>query len=130
MLISYTLLSYGHLLTVLPAVVLGTILMVMKKGTPYHRLLGKFYLLLMLATGTITLFMPARVGPQFFGHFGWIHAFSFLALYSVPNAYLAVRAKNVRKHQRIMIGLYVGGILLAGAFALMPGRLLHQWLFR
>jgi len=29
-----------------------------------------------------------------------------------------------------MIGVYVGGILIAGTFALMPGRLLHEWLFR
>jgi uncharacterized membrane protein len=28
-----------------------------------------------------------------------------------------------------MIGLYIGGILIAGSFAFMPGRLMNQWLF-
>ena len=28
-----------------------------------------------------------------------------------------------------MISTYVGGILIAGSFALMPGRLLNDWLF-
>lgn len=28
-----------------------------------------------------------------------------------------------------MISLYVGGLLIAGSFTLMPGRLLHGWVF-
>jgi uncharacterized membrane protein len=28
-----------------------------------------------------------------------------------------------------MLGLYFGGILIAGAFAFTPGRMLHAWLF-
>jgi len=32
-------------------------------------------------------------------------------------------------HRANMLGVYVGGVLIAGAFALMPGRLLHGWLF-
>jgi uncharacterized membrane protein len=28
-----------------------------------------------------------------------------------------------------MLGLYLGGILIAGAFAFSPGRMLHAWLF-
>lgn len=86
-------------------------------------------MILMLATAFITLAMPAEVGPRFLGHFGFIHAFSFLALYSVPAAYIAIRRGNVRVHRANMIGLYAGGILIAGAFAFSPGRMLHEWLF-
>jgi uncharacterized membrane protein len=28
-----------------------------------------------------------------------------------------------------MVSLYVGGLLVAGALAWMPGRMLHGWLF-
>jgi uncharacterized membrane protein len=28
-----------------------------------------------------------------------------------------------------MVGLYVGALLVAGAFTLSPGRLIHTWLF-
>lgn len=86
-------------------------------------------MILMLFTATVSLFMPARVGMQFLGHFGWIHAFSMLTLYSVPTAYLAVRKGNIKAHQRKMILLYVGAIGIAGGFTLVPGRYLHDVLF-
>lgn len=126
---SYLGLAYAHLVTVLPAFTLGTFLLVRRKGTPLHKALGRCYLLLMLATGLITLAMPAHVGPQVLGHFGFIHLFSLVTLYSVPAAWLAARRGDIRTHRGNMIGLYVGGLLIAGSFALMPGRLLHTWLF-
>ena len=86
-------------------------------------------MLLMLATAVITLFMPALVGPSVLGHFGFIHLFSALVLISVPRAYLAARRHDVKTHAGSMIGLYVGGMLIAGAFTFMQGRLLNTWLF-
>jgi uncharacterized membrane protein len=126
---TYTQLAYLHLATVVPAFVIGAFQLLRRKGTPSHKLLGKIYMLLMLATGFITLAMPAEVGPRFLNHFGFIHIFSFLALFSVPIAYFAARSGNIRAHRASMIGLYVGGILIAGAFAFSPGRMLHAWLF-
>jgi uncharacterized membrane protein len=126
---TYTQLAYLHLATVLPAFAIGVFQLLRRKGTPSHKLLGKIYMILMLATGLITLAMPAEVGPRIFGHFGFIHAFSFLTLYSAPAAYFAIRRGNIKVHRANMIGLYVGGILIAGSFALAPGRMLHEWLF-
>lgn len=126
---TYTQLAYLHLVTVLPAFVIGAFQLFRRKGTPTHKLLGKIYMVLMLATGLITLAMPAEVGPRFLGHFGFIHAFSFLTLYSVPAAYLAARRGDIKTHRANMLGLYLGGILIAGAFAFSPGRMLHEWLF-
>ena len=126
---SYLHLSYIHLATVLIAFILGTFLLFQKKGTGMHRLIGKYFMVLMLVTAIIALFMPAQIGPKLLGHFGFIHLFCFLVLYSVPAAYFAVRKGNLVNHQANLIGVYVGGILIAGAFAFMPGRLLHKWLF-
>jgi uncharacterized membrane protein len=126
---TYTQLTYLHLATVLPAFALGALQLFRRKGTPGHRLLGKIYMLLMLATALITLTMPAEVGSRFLGHFGFIHAFSVLALFNVPIAYLAARRGNIKVHRGAMLGLYFGGILIAGAFAFSPGRMLHAWLF-
>jgi uncharacterized membrane protein len=124
----YLPLAYAHLATVLPAFVIGTYMMLSRKGSPLHRTLGKAYLVLMLVTGTITLFMPAAVGPKMLNHFGFIHLFSVLTLVSVPRAYFAARRHDVKSHRNNMIGLYVGGLIIAGSFAFMPGRLLHTWL--
>jgi len=120
---------YAHLATVLPAFAIGTYVMLARKGSKNHRLLGKIYMLLMLATAIIALFINAEVGPKFLGHFGFIHLFSVMVLYNVPNAYFAAIRHDHRAHAISMIGLYIGGLLIAGGFTLMPGRLIHTWLF-
>ena len=118
-----------HLATVAPAALIGAYLLLRAKGTPLHRLLGKAYMVLMLATALLSLLIPAAVGPQFLGHFGAIHLLSLVVLYSVPGAYIAARKHNVAADSSHMIGVYVGGILVAGLFTLAPGRYLHQLLF-
>ena len=92
-------------------------------------MLGRIYLVLMLVTALPTLAMPAHVGPQWLGHFGFIHIFSLMTLYFVPAAYFAARRHNVRTHRNNMIGVYPGGIIIAGSFAFMPSRLLRGRLF-
>ncbi len=126
---TYTQLMYVHLATILPSFAIGTFMLLSHKGTPLHKSIGKVYLVLMLTTGLITLAMPAEVGPRIFNHVGFIHAFSLLTLYSVPSAYFAARRGDIKTHRGNMIGLYIGGLLIAGSFALMPGRTLHGWLF-
>jgi uncharacterized membrane protein len=125
----YLPLAYAHLATVLPAFAIGTYLMMARKGSTRHRMLGKLYMSLMLLTAVVTLFMPAQVGPKLLGHFGFIHAFSASVFVTVPRAYLAARRHDRRAHLGNMVGLYVGGLLIAGAFAFAPGRLLNLWLF-
>ncbi len=125
----YDILMFSHLVTVVPCIFLGAYLLLVTKGTPIHRLLGKIYMLLMLITACISLFMPALVGPQFFNHFGWIHLFSFLTLWTVPTAYTAIRKGNIKAHQRKMVLLYIGAIMIAGGFTLAPGRYLHELFF-
>src|SRR5712691_5465567 len=115
---TYHQLAYLHLATVSPAFVIGTFLLVRRKGTLLHKTLGRIYLSLMLTTGLTTLLMPAQVGPSLLGHFGFIHLFSLLTLYNVPTAYFAARRGDIKVHRGNMIGLYVGGILIAGSFAL------------
>jgi len=126
---AYLQLSYLHLATIVPAFLIGTFLLSRRKGTPTHKGFGRIYLLLMIATGLTTLFMPAQVGPRFLGYFGFIHALSLVALYCAPAAYLAARRGDIKAHRGYMIGLYVGGILIAGAFAFSPGCMLHDWVF-
>lgn len=85
-------------------------------------------MLLMLATAVISLFLSAKVGPTLFGHFGYLHLLCLLVVITVPLAFFAARNGNIKRHKRAMISLYVGAILTAGVFTLMPGRLLHSWL--
>ena len=127
---TYNQIAYAHLSIIIPAFLLGTILIVMRKGSPLHKALGRTYLVLMLITGIITLTMSAKVGPTFLGHFGFIHLTSIYTLYLVPSAYFAARRGNITLHKLNMIGLYIGGLLIAGTFAFMPGRMLNGFLFQ
>jgi uncharacterized membrane protein len=108
---------------------IGGFLLTIKKGTLIHKRLGRIYMVLMLFTAIVTLFMPAAVGSQVLNHFGWIHLFSFLTLWTVPTAYLAIKKGNVKSHKRKMILLYFGAIIIAGAFTFTPGRYLHNVFF-
>ena len=126
---TYTQFAYLHLATVIPAFAIGGLQLLRRKGTSTHKRLGKVYMLLMLATALITLAMPAKVGPQLLHHFGFIHVFSLATLINIPIAYFAAHYGNIRAHRAAMISLYIGGILIAGTLAFLPGRMLHQWLF-
>ncbi len=127
--ISYEALMYFHLATVVPCFFIGAILLWIKKGTNFHKIVGRIYMVLMMVTATVTLFMPAQVGPQFFNHFGYIHGFSFLTIYTVPTAYTAIKRGDVVTHKRKMIALYFGAIIIAGGFTFVPGRYLHTLFF-
>ncbi|WP_298765204.1 DUF2306 domain-containing protein [uncultured Polaribacter sp.] len=126
---NFNYLMFAHLITVLPCVLIGALLLLIKKGTKLHKNMGKLYMILMLITAFITLFMKAQVGPKFLNHFGWIHLFSVLTFYSIPTAFFAARKGDIKTHKRKMILLYFGAIVIAGAFTFYPGRYLHSLFF-
>jgi uncharacterized membrane protein len=125
----YIELAYVHLATIFPAFLIGTFLLFKRKGTRFHKQLGKVYMLLMLFTSSVTLLMPAEIGPTFLNHFGFIHLLSLLVFICVIAAYVAARNGNIKIHKANMLGLYIGGLLVAGGFTFLPGRLLNGWVF-
>lgn len=126
---SYETLMFLHLYTVVPCVFIGGFLLIIKKGTRIHKRLGRIYMILMLFTAIVTLFMPSAIGGRILNHFGWIHLFSIVTLWAIPRAYLAIKKGNVGSHKRTMILLYFGAIIIAGSFTFTPGRYLHEVFF-
>ncbi|REG86398.1 DUF2306 domain-containing protein [Algoriphagus antarcticus] len=126
---SYEYLMYFHLLTVVPCIFLGGFLLLARKGGEVHRKLGMVYMSLMMITAFIAMFIQAQLGPMLFNHFGYIHLFCLLVFWTVPTALIAIKKRKIKTHQRKMILLYVGAIILAGGFTLMPGRYLHHLFF-
>lgn len=126
---SYYILMMMHMWTVLVAFILGTIVLLMKKGTPTHKKIGWVYMVLMFFSASVSVFMEARVGPQFLNHFGWIHILSFVSLYTVPTSINHLRKKRIKAHKRGMLILYFAGIIVAGIFTFAPGRYLHELFF-
>jgi uncharacterized membrane protein len=115
-----------HLATVVPAFVIGTWLIFFStKGARWHRALGAVYLTLMTVTA-IAAFFIRSIDP---GHLSFIHLFIPLTLFGVFAALWHVRRGNIRGHRSAMLGLYTGGLLIAGGLTLLPGRLLHHLFF-
>jgi uncharacterized membrane protein len=119
-----------HLATVVPAFVIGTWqIFFSRKGAPLHRAFGYVYLGLMTTTSIAALFVQQLMphGP-FFG-FSPIHLFVPLTLFGVVGALRGAWTHNIRMHRAAMLGVYIGGILIAGSLTLLPGRLMHAVFF-
>ena len=125
----YLTLAYVHLATIAPCFLIGVWVLLRPKGTPLHKALGRIYVVLISFSATVAAAMPATLGPRLWNHFGLIHLFCVLVFVSVPLAIWGIKRGNVRLHAHTMRGMFLGGIVIAGTFALMPGRLLYTWLF-
>ena len=111
-----------HLVTVLSAFVIGTWMMIRPKGTMPHKALGRVYILLMLASAVSTFWIRG-IGH---GSFSLLHLLSIFVLLALPFALVMARLGRVSAHRYTMIGVYLGGIWIAGLLTLLPGRLLHR----
>ncbi len=113
-----------HIATVLPALMLGLVVLRRRKGGAMHRRLGSIWLGLMVTTAIASFWIRGESGA-----FSGIHLFSIGTLIAVPMAIWRVRVRDIRAHQQIMVSLYVG-LIVAGAFALDPNRVGGQFVWR
>ena len=110
-----------HTICALTAFVLGLVQLAGPKGTLVHRILGWMWgVLLMTVAGS----SAGMTGFSRQGVFSVIHLLSLVTLVMVPLAVLAARRGSVSVHGRIMTGLFMGVLVLAGAFTLYPGRIM------
>jgi uncharacterized membrane protein len=114
-----------HLVSVLTAFVIGTWMMVRRKGTMPHKALGRIYVALMIASAVSTFWIRG-LGH---GSFSFLHLLSIFVLLALPFAIVMARLGRVQAHRYTMIGVYLGGIWIAGLLTLLPGRLLHRAVF-
>ena len=119
-----------HVFTVVPAFFLGSwLIFFSRKGAPRHRAVGYAYLTLMTITAITALFIHQIPAIDIIYGFGPIHLFSLVTLFGVVGALRGAWTHNIKMHKRSMLGVYIGGLLIAGSFALLPGRLMHQVIF-
>jgi uncharacterized membrane protein len=113
-----------HLAAVLPALAIGAAVLLRRKGTATHRLLGRIWVGLMVTAALSSFWIfEIRHGAGM----SWIHALSAWTLISLACAVYFIRRGNVRAHKGFMVGTFLG-LLGAGIAALAPGRFLLQWL--
>jgi uncharacterized membrane protein len=113
-----------HLAAALAAVAIGVAVLLRRKGTPSHRLLGRLWVGLMAAAALSSFWIfEIRQGAGL----SWIHGLSAWTLLSLGCAVYFIRRGNVRAHKGFMVGTFLG-LVGAGVAALLPGRFLMQWI--
>lgn len=117
-----------HVVTALVALVVGPVAILRPRRDRLHKALGYVWVVAMLVTATVALFMPS-FGLQWVGHLGPIHLFSALTYWSLWEAMRGIYRRDLRAHELAMRGLYWRGLFLAGLFQFIPGRTTSRAVF-
>jgi uncharacterized membrane protein len=114
-----------HIAAAVAALLLGTVQLVGIKGTRIHRLIGWSWVVAMF-TVAVSSFFIRQINP---GAFSWIHLLSGWTLIALPMALFAIRRGRVVSHASGMTWTFIGGLIVAGAFTFLPGRLMWEVFF-
>jgi uncharacterized membrane protein len=114
-----------HLAAMLAALVLGAVLMSASKGRWLHRTLGWTFVVIMTAGVLASFFVRGLIQ----GSFSPIHLLSVFTLIVLPLAVMAARRHDLAQHRRRMMMLFYGGLIGAGVFTFVPGRLMWALFF-
>lgn len=119
-----------HVAAVCVAVVLAPLQLILPKGTPRHRAMGRVWVAALTGACVSALLILDRPISPHVGPVSWLHLLAVLTLVSVWQAVAAARRHDVERHRRIMrrIAYFALGIPLIVAFA-VPGRIMFQVLF-
>ena len=112
-----------HLATALIAFPLGIVMLIRAKGTPSHKALGRVGV--MAVTAASSFGIEAISGGR---GFSAIHLLAAWTLIAVAVGVVMIRRGNRRAHAAWMIGTF-SGLIVAGALALAPHRIVGRFLF-
>lgn len=115
-----------HAFAAMAAFGLGLVQFAAPKGTLPHRLLGWLWVALMATVAISSLWIHTICT---WGPFSPIILLSIFTLAVLPMAVISARRHDVRRHKRSMILLFLGALVIAGGFTLVPGRIMHGVVF-
>ncbi|HEY6256832.1 MAG TPA: DUF2306 domain-containing protein [Xanthobacteraceae bacterium] len=115
-----------HAFAAMTALVLGIVQLSAPKGTLPHRTIGWVWVVLMVVVGLSSFWIHQL---RLLGPWSPIHLLSIFTLVGLPLAVWAAHRHAVDRHRRAMISIFVGGLVVAGLFTLVPGRIIHAVVF-
>ena len=116
---------WGHIATILLAVILTPVMLLRRRGDRLHRRLGWLWASAMALTAILT-FQIRGINQ---GGLSLIHILSAWTLLQVPLIVWAARRHDHRRHRNAVRGMVAGALLIAGIFTFPFDRLLGRWLF-
>lgn len=115
-----------HAFAALGAFGLGIIQLAAPKGTLPHRTLGWTWVVLMVVVAVSAFFIHEI---RLWGLWSPIHLLGFVVLITLPYAIWSARRHDVAGHGISMTSLFLGALVIAGAFTLFPHRIMYQVVF-
>lgn len=112
-----------HMAVAIGGILIGGWAMLARKGTQRHKLLGRGFAILALATALTSFFIHEI---RTWGLWSPIHLLSVFTIFMVWRGIVLIRAGRVAAHQSHMQIIYLSGFVVASAFTLLPGRLPYQ----
>lgn len=116
----------AHAFAAMAAFGLGLIQFAAPKGTLPHRTLGWVWVILMALVAGSSFFIHTICS---IGDFSLIHGLSIFTLAVLPVGVLHARRHRVNQHRFTMSALFLGALIIAGGFTLIPGRIMHDVAF-
>ncbi|MGL5165247.1 MAG: DUF2306 domain-containing protein [Afipia sp.] len=117
-----------HAFAAMSALVLGTVQFASPKGTLPHRTLGWLWVALMVTVAVSSFWIHGR-HIRLGGPWSPIHLLSIFSLIMLPFGLWFAHRHRVRGHRITMISIFTGGLVIAGLFTLVPGRIMHAVAF-
>jgi uncharacterized membrane protein len=114
-----------HLGAALAALVLGGVLMSVRKGRLFHRTAGWVWVSLVSLVAGSSLFITSLNH----GRLSILHLFTGWTLIVLPLAVMWAKRHEVARHRRTMMGLFYGGFAINLFIAFIPGRTMWLALF-
>jgi uncharacterized membrane protein len=117
-----------HAIVAMAAFVLGVVQIAAPKGTLPHRALGWIWVILML-TICVSSFWIHGHSYRLWRDWSPIHLLSIFAPIMLVVGIVAARRHRVVSHKITMISIFIGALVIAGIFTLVPGRVMHSVVF-
>lgn len=114
-----------HLAAAVVALVIGAMLMLMRKGVTFHRRAGWLWVSAMSIVAGSSIFITGVNGDRW----SFIHMITGWTMIALPLAVIAARRHDVKQHRRFMMGMFYGGLIIAGGLTFIPGRTMWNVFF-
>ena len=112
-----------HMIVAIGGVIVGGTAMLARKGTRRHKMFGRGFAVLALATALTSFFIHEI---RTWGPWSPIHLLSIFTVVMIWRGVVLIRARRIAAHQFHMQFVFLSGFVVATAFTLLPERLPYQ----
>lgn len=114
-----------HIFGAISALVLGAVLMTVRKGRLFHRVAGWVW----VSFAALVAISSVFILQMNHGRFSILHLFTVITAITLPLGVLAAKRHKVIRHRSTMMGLFYGGFAINMLIAFIPGRTMWELFF-